>query len=124
ADEAGNPRRGCTDGLGRLIEVDEPGGESPGSVASGSLSISGTLQSKPATSGTPGTGSVTITGNEQSKSGVGATPGSPGTGSVNLGGPGWQCTPDGVTCDNGGIWVTINGNDQESYSYGTQGAYF
>ena len=47
-----------------------------GSVASGSLTISGTLQTKPATSGNPGTGSVIVGGSEQSKPGTAATPGS------------------------------------------------
>src|SRR3984957_18707769 len=45
-DEAGNQRRSCTDGLGRLVEVDEPGGSVWGSAV-------------------PGTGSVTISGSEQ-----------------------------------------------------------
>jgi RHS repeat-associated protein len=45
-DEAGHLRTSCSDGLGRLTEVDEPG--------SGAL-----------TSDTPGTGSVTISGAEQ-----------------------------------------------------------
>ena len=45
-DEAGNQRRTCTDGLGRLVEVDEPGGNVWGSAA-------------------PGTGGVTITGSEE-----------------------------------------------------------
>ncbi len=47
-DEAGKTRTSCTDSLGRLSEVDEPG--------------TGELV------GTPGTGSVTITGTEQSTS--------------------------------------------------------
>lgn len=46
-DGAGNQRRSLTDGIGRLVEVDEPG----------------EIPSVPAT---PGTGSVTITGSEQS----------------------------------------------------------
>jgi RHS repeat-associated protein len=45
-DEAGNQRRSCTDGLGRLVEVDEPGG-----------SVSGSAE--------PGSGSVTIAGSEE-----------------------------------------------------------
>lgn len=48
-DEAGHPRRSFTDALGRLIEVDEPGG----------------LPSGP--NGTSATGSVTISGGERSK---------------------------------------------------------
>ena len=45
ADEAGHKRTTCTDGLGRLVEADEPG------VGGGA--------------GTPGTGSVSISGGEQ-----------------------------------------------------------
>ncbi|HWW16044.1 MAG TPA: RHS repeat-associated core domain-containing protein [Candidatus Dormibacteraeota bacterium] len=57
-DEAGHLRKSCSDGLGRLTEVDEPG--------SGAL-----------TSDTPGTGSVTISGAEQGG-------GTPSTGSVYI----------------------------------------
>src|SRR5262249_6180026 len=56
-DETGRQRRVATDGFGRLVEADEPAGGSAGSTASGSLNINGTLQTKPATSGTPGSGS-------------------------------------------------------------------
>jgi YD repeat-containing protein len=41
-DEAGNPRKTCTDGLGRLIEVDEPGtGATPGTADTGTVTITG-----------------------------------------------------------------------------------
>src|SRR5262249_49506377 len=70
-DEPQRQRRTVADGLGRLMEVDEPGSSFAGVQATGSEAINGTLQSHPATNGTPGTGSVTITGAEQSKSGVG-----------------------------------------------------
>lgn len=69
SDEAGMMRRSRTDGLGRLVEVDEPGDPSSGIPASTVLNITGSgLQSKttsiPATSGT---GSITINGAEQGK---------------------------------------------------------
>ncbi len=42
-DEAGNVRKSCTDGLGRLIEVDEPGaGALPAKAGTGGIGISGT----------------------------------------------------------------------------------
>jgi hypothetical protein len=90
------------DGFGRVIEVDEPGG-TPGSAASGSLTVSGTLQTIPATNPAPGTGSVTLSGNEQSKI-VGSTPGTPGTGSITFSGQ--QVPLDGPI---GGIDLSING---------------
>jgi RHS repeat-associated protein len=44
-DEAGNQRRSCTDGLGRLVEVDEPGNDGgTGEPATGSVTFSGTEQ--------------------------------------------------------------------------------
>jgi RHS repeat-associated protein len=96
-DEAGKQRRGCIDGLGRLIEVDEPSVSSGGMAASGSLAINGTLQTKPATAAQPGTGTVTFKGTEQNKSGVGATSGASGTGSVTISGSEGvvtSCNPD------------------------------
>jgi RHS repeat-associated protein len=49
-DEAGNVRRLCDDALGRLLEVDEPNVLSPGTNATASVTISGSLAS--AASGT------------------------------------------------------------------------
>src|SRR5262249_35294468 len=118
-DEAGAPRKTCSDGLGRLIEVDEPGGESPGSAASGTLTIIGTLQSKAATPGSPATGSVTIGGSEQSKSGVGAHPGTAGSGAVAISGYA-LCSADGSVCDMGQVWITVNGFSETTlYSGGS-----
>jgi RHS repeat-associated protein len=44
-DEAGNQRRSCSDALGRLVEVDEPGAAFAGTAASGTLNIGGVLKS-------------------------------------------------------------------------------
>src|SRR5262249_48772959 len=63
-DEAGNPRKGCSDALGRLIEVDEPGTGSLGLPASGSVTINGALQT--ASGPSAATGSITISGSEKS----------------------------------------------------------
>ncbi|MBZ5494505.1 MAG: hypothetical protein LAO76_26575 [Acidobacteriia bacterium] len=53
-DEAGKPRRTVTDGLGRLIEVDEPGGAgSSGVQATASVSISGAFSSTWVAAGSP-----------------------------------------------------------------------
>jgi RHS repeat-associated protein len=44
-DEAGHQRTSCTDGLGRLVEVDEPGVAGPGTPGQGTVSVNtGTLQ--------------------------------------------------------------------------------
>src|SRR5262249_5664789 len=63
-DEAGKQRKSCSDGLGNLIEVDEPGDSSAGTQASGSMTIVGTLQSTMVGGhgATQSTGSFTITG--------------------------------------------------------------
>jgi RHS repeat-associated protein len=82
-DEAGNQRRSFTDGLGRLVEVDEPGG-APGTAGTGSVTASGSEQSIPGTGATAGTGSVTFSGTLQCKSET--VPGTPGTGSVTISG--------------------------------------
>jgi RHS repeat-associated protein len=68
-DEAGKQRQSCSDALGRLVEVDEPGNPSSGTLAGGSLSVNGTLQSvlvggSPAQSAV---GSITISGLEPSR---------------------------------------------------------
>jgi len=46
-DEAGKQRRTCGDGLGRLVEVDEPNPGSAATYAQATVSISGTEQSNP-----------------------------------------------------------------------------
>jgi len=54
ADEAGNQRGTCSDALGRLVEVDEPGGiQSSGVQATASVTISGAFNSTWAGAGTP-----------------------------------------------------------------------
>jgi RHS repeat-associated protein len=61
-DQAGKQRRSFTDGLGRLIEVDEPGAPAGNPASNGYVVIGGNLQYY----GVPGSGTVTITGSEQS----------------------------------------------------------
>lgn len=126
-DEAGKQRKSCSDALGRLTEVDEPAG-TPGSPASGGLTIGGTLQSTQATSGTPGTGSVTVSGAEQSKPG---TPATAGRVSITITGAEMMTTtdpcnnpdlPPGMSCpqttyDSGTVTVIVNGHS-DAWSYG------
>jgi RHS repeat-associated protein len=126
-DEASKQRRGCWDALGQLTEVDEPAG-TPGTPASGGLTISGTLQSNQATSGTPGTGSVTVSGAVQSKPGAPATPGRV---SITITGAEMMTTtdpcnnpdlPPGPSCpqttyDSGTVTVIVNGHS-DAWSYG------
>jgi RHS repeat-associated protein len=84
-DETGKSRQSCSDGLGRLIEVDEPG---PGATAS-----------------SPGTGSVTIGGSEQ------MIPGVSGSASLSVSGGG-TCISNGhggYYPETGTVSVTVNG---------------
>jgi RHS repeat-associated protein len=62
-DPAGKTRRSRTDALGRLVEVDEPGPgvNGPGTPGSGSINVSGSLYSN-TSSGSYATGSVTVSG--------------------------------------------------------------
>src|SRR5258708_14429254 len=78
-DEAGKQRRSCTDGLGRLTSVDEPGDPNAGasSVVSGG--------------GTAATGWGTVSGTEQWKQGP----------SSGVGGVPPRCPPN-VICDGSG----------------------
>ena len=62
-DEAGHQHRSCTDGLGRLVEVDEPNPEAGVSTATANVTINGHEQANPQPV-VPGTGWVTISGNE------------------------------------------------------------
>jgi RHS repeat-associated protein len=100
-DEAGKQRRACSDGAGRLMEVDEPNPGAGPSYATGSLLISGSEQSfQPATSGS---GSVTISGAEQSTT-------------VD------PCADSGGSCphtgwDTGSVSITVNGHTN-SAGYG------
>jgi RHS repeat-associated protein len=105
ADEAGKQRRTCTDALGRLIEVDEPGDTFSGTPGTGSLTISGTLASQSGV-GEVGaayaTGQVTITGTDHAT----VTPGHqqclppPG---------GCSFIPSFTTYDSGTITLTVSG---------------
>jgi RHS repeat-associated protein len=110
-DEAGNPRRSCVDGLGRLVEVDEPGDSFAGVSAAGSLPINSAtgLQStvvgaQPATYATD---SVTINGSEQAKTIT-------LTGQPCPGRPSQQtCTKTITVSDSGSVTLSVNGT---SYS--------
>jgi len=100
-DEAGKQRMACADGLGRLIEVHEPGDSFSGSQASGTIAISGALKSQSgvgAVGATTASAQVTISGNEQHKSA-----GSP---------------PNVVIAyDTGKVYITINGHEYD-YQFG------
>lgn len=98
-DEAGKRRRSCNDALGRLVEVDEP---TPGvsetiqtTAATATVTISGTLQSKP--SSNHATGTVTISGTDSIV---------PGTSSYDF----------------GTITVFVGSNGSVSTSYGNNGS--
>jgi RHS repeat-associated protein len=66
SDPAGKQRRSFNDGLGRLIEVDEPGSASVGQQSTGSITINDPLNIiQPVASGS-GAGSFTIKGREGS----------------------------------------------------------
>jgi RHS repeat-associated protein len=100
-DPTGKQRASKSDGLGRMVEIDEPG-SSPGTPGTGSSTVNGTEQSIAAIAATPGTGSVTIGGTERLKS---SNP----------------CYPHG-TCiiqiyDSGTVDVKVNGFDK-SVGYG------
>src|SRR5258708_10481068 len=63
-DEAGKPRKVCSDALGRMAEVDEPNAASAGTNATGSLTITGTLRSGTVTAhpASSGRGEVSVGG--------------------------------------------------------------
>lgn len=123
-DETGRQRRSTTDGLGRLIEVDEPGGTvSPGAPGTGSATVSGSEQSVVTTAAAPGTGSVAVSGTEQSVT----SPGTQATGAVTINGsehsttildPNDPCDPvcgGYITVyDSGSVTVTVNGYSQSA----------
>jgi RHS repeat-associated protein len=54
-DQAGRPRRSCTDGLGRLSEVDEPNSAAVGTASTASVTVTGHLSDAIITGGTPHT---------------------------------------------------------------------
>jgi RHS repeat-associated protein len=89
ADEVGHQRRFVSDGLGRLVRVDEPGQQ--------------------AIAATPASGSFTVNGSEQSAA---SGPGAAGTGSVTLSGSlqNWQTQTAAATTASGS--VTVNGSLQ------------
>src|SRR5262249_5668253 len=69
-DEAGKTRKSCSDGLGRLIEVDEPQASAVGTNATASVTVAGAVITAPssgtpplAASGTPLTSVVDANGN-------------------------------------------------------------
>jgi RHS repeat-associated protein len=105
-DEAGNQRRSCSDALGRLVEVDEPG---------------------PPFAGTPASGSVNFGGVLKSVSGIGAHAGVQASSVLTLNGldhiitvipkcpPRQTCDQTPVTTlDSGVVTITVNGR---AYSY-------
>lgn len=63
-DEAGKQRKSCSDALGRLTEVDEPG-DSYGTAGTGAFTITGSLES---VSGVGALGPVAATGQVQIQS--------------------------------------------------------
>jgi hypothetical protein len=97
-DQAGHARKSYTDALGHLIRVDEPNvatASTSGTRSTGSISVSGTLQST-TSAGTPGIGTMVITGTEQSQTTTVCTP----KGGCN----------DVTTYDSGTVSVTVNGH--------------
>jgi RHS repeat-associated protein len=64
-DEAGKVRRGCSDALGRLVEVDEPNQGAAATYAQASVTIGGNEQANPLPAAS-GTGYVDIGGSEGS----------------------------------------------------------
>jgi RHS repeat-associated protein len=65
ADEAGKLRRGCSDAMGRLVEVDEPNQGAQAMYAQASVTIGGSEQSNPLPASS-GSGYVDIGGSELS----------------------------------------------------------
>jgi RHS repeat-associated protein len=94
-DEASKERKSCSDALGRLVEVDEPGPgvNTAGTPGSGNITISGSLQSS-TSSGAKATGWFTVSGTE-----IGLRP--------------WICLDTCVrgpfVWDSGTVSLTING---------------
>jgi RHS repeat-associated protein len=117
-DETLRQRRNVTDGLGRLIEVDEPGDAYAGTASGGSFSINGSLQQTQAHAATSASGTVTINGAEQS---VEIDPCGGGAAPNTSGAP--RATPNIIgSCprtiyDSGTVTITVNGF-QATYHYG------
>src|SRR6266478_4947825 len=123
-DPAGKQRASKSDAVGRMIEVDEPGiasGASP-TPATGSVSISGTLQTIGGTPATGSAGSVSISGSEKSAQ---TAPATSGTGTVTIGGVERskvinECPPHICNVriyDTGSVSITVNAVGT-SVSYG------
>jgi RHS repeat-associated protein len=101
-DPANQQIRKYHDAFGQLVQVDEPGGGSSASAASGSLTINGTLRSFATgkQSATSGRVELTLSGTLQSKA---------------------SCSPSGQPCtDSGSISITVAGSTKSvSYSSST-----
>jgi RHS repeat-associated protein len=114
-DEAGKQRMACSDGFGRVIEVHEPGTNFAGSQASGTIGISGTLQSQSgvgAYGSSTATAQVSISGTDQSKT-ILVPPRCPR--------PPQPCDQTSETYyNNGKFYITINGHEYD-YWYGSSG---
>src|SRR6266404_1036842 len=101
-DETGKLRKSCSDGLGRLVEVDEPGtGASVATSSTGTLTVSGAEQSTTG-SATHGSGTVTIQGGMDQV--------------ITIYPCGNQYCPQQIW-DSGTISITVNGFTA-SYGYG------
>ncbi len=103
-DETGRQRRTRTDGLGRLVEVDEPGDNYSGIKASGSIVVTGALQSHPQ-GGTSASGTVTISGTERTYT---------DTSDCDFVNGRRVCA---TAPDNGSVWISVNGV-KETYFFG------
>ena len=114
-DEANNLRKACSDALGRLIEVDEPGVANVGAQAQVTVDI-GAMKSVMigGHAAVHATGSITVSGVEQVKD----IPGQRycfalGTRGTCLD---WEVTDDTFIYDNGTVTVSVNGQ-LFSYAY-------
>src|SRR5437660_3513412 len=98
-DEAGKQRRACSDALGRLVSVDEPG------------DTNATASSVPTSGGTQASGSVTISGTEQFADTGGGGGGGGGGGLGGGCGDNTLCggTSGSAPYDTGTVWISVNG---------------
>jgi RHS repeat-associated protein len=124
-DETGRQRRSISDAIGQLIEVDEPGDAYAGLQAQGSIDIAQILSTQVGGHGaSPATGSVTVGGSDQNKP---AVPAVAGTGSVAVfggessyttdpcldAGDAWSCPQ--VNYDSGAVYITVNGHPNSTW---------
>src|SRR6185437_10652911 len=98
-DEIGNQRKSCSDGLGRLVEVDEPGDWQAASPATATLSINGNSLKSHTAPATNSSGSIGMSLNNPCRT-------------FAVGGPGGE-----TICDQGTVWVTINNGHQITTTY-------